>query len=72
MSQLNLDSVSKKELLQALIYMASEYITSDETTHVEHQFMQAGEYTCEVLTKVGVLAPLDSGGTWLIDPWVNL
>ena len=72
MNQLNLDAVSKEEMLQALMYMSGQYITSNETNDLEHQFMYAGEYTCEVLAKVGVIVSLAYGGKWLVNPWIKL
>jgi hypothetical protein len=72
-NQLNLERVSKEELLQALIYMAGQYLTSkQDENELEHLFMSAGEYACEVLEKVGAIQPTASGGTWLINPWVSV
>ena len=73
MKKLNLDAVSKKELLQALIYMAGQYLESlSNPNELEHLFMSAGEEACDVLAKAGVIELTHSGGTWLIDPWVDL
>jgi hypothetical protein len=66
-STMNLDAVSKEELLQALVYMAGQYLTSDKTNELEHQFMSAGEYACEILARVEVIEPRGYGGKWLID-----
>ena len=70
-SELNLEAVSKEDLLRALIYMASEYITTDEDiTVLDHLYMSAGETACKVLLQVGAIEAFPSGGKWLIDPWV--
>ena len=72
MSEMNLDAVSKEELLRALIYMASEYLESQHSVfELDHLHMQAGEYTCEILAKVGAIKHEARGGRWLIDPWVE-
>jgi hypothetical protein len=73
MKNLKLDAVSKEELLQALIYMASQYLeSSTHPNELEHLFMSAGEETCEVLAKVGAIDQTASGGKWRIDPWGKL
>ena len=70
-SELNLDAVTKEELLKALIYMASEYITTDDDpTILDHLHMQAGETACIILVQVGAIETFPSGGKWLIDPWI--
>ena len=71
MNKINLDVVSKEELLQALIYMAGQYLGGREEGEIEHLFMSAGEDTCAVLAKTGVIEPTSWGGRWLIDPWVE-